>query len=338
MTGPFNSLGSRKVDFIYGHMWVNMGYVEDFDVTYPLFSDNSRWFVPKALPAAQWKSLFVIFKFTLWSAIIIVYLVNSLAWWIIGKLANDMKELQDIGLCFLYSLYALCNGSFDQPKKFVMKFLVISWSIAAFLIAITYQSQLLTILTSPIFEHQISSLHDLTDAAIDVYLTKESIPGLTDMNSKAARWLLKHGVFKSFEELLNSVALYNQKFAFSFTNTWVKFATRTYFTNLDGSPMVYELKDENFLTFFICAYVKKGFPLLKRFDEIGIRLFEFGILSKWIKDTDTAVPYSRNTNGPITLNLNHFMGAFFLLLFGLLVGLTAFIMEIIISRVNFFND
>lgn len=177
MTGPFKPLGLRKVDVAYGHMWVNMGYIEDFDITYPLFADNSRWFVPTALPAKQWKSLFVIFEFNLWGAIIIVYVVNSLSWWIIGKLSQDMEELQDIGVCFLYSLYALCTGSFDQPSKFVMKILVMNWTIGGFLIAIMYQSQLLTILTSPLYEHQISTLQDLADASIDVHMTTESIPG-----------------------------------------------------------------------------------------------------------------------------------------------------------------
>lgn len=157
------------------------------------------------------------------------------------------------------------------------------------------------------------------------------------MESQAGKWLLKHGNFTTFENLLEMVEKYTQKSAFSFTSNWIKFSSSTYFTNSDGSSMVYELKNENFLTFYVCAYVKKGFPLLKRFDEIGIRLLESGFISKWIQDTDTTVPYVRTTNGPITLNLNHFTGSCFLLLFGLLSGITSFFIEIIITKFHFCN-
>lgn len=169
MTGALSTLRPHKTDIVFGHLWPNSSFFKEADMFYPFFSDSNRWFAPKALQLAKWKCLFVILQAHLWAIIFILFVINTFVWWAIAKHTEEIQPFQNIGQCLLYGFYILCLGSSPQPNKFIMRLLVINWTLNTLLLAVIYQSQLLTILTSPIYEHQIKGM-EITFQGVKFYL------------------------------------------------------------------------------------------------------------------------------------------------------------------------
>lgn len=79
-TMMFKELKDRNVDLIYGYMFANSSYLEDFDGSFTHLQDTSNWFFPTAPQMAQWKSLTNIFEKNVWLVILFTLFGNGIAW------------------------------------------------------------------------------------------------------------------------------------------------------------------------------------------------------------------------------------------------------------------
>lgn len=159
-----------------------------FDSAVPHIDTAAVWFVPTALEIAHWKNLTVIFDTEVWCAIFVIFLINGFVWWLVGRNKEKINEFKDIVLCIMGSFHILLQGSIKNPKTGLLRMLVLIWTLSCLLLFTAHQCQLTGILTSPLYEHQISGnlLFKMLNGVIlkkrcKVYITVASyyVEGLT---------------------------------------------------------------------------------------------------------------------------------------------------------------
>lgn len=328
--GPVSYIHSGQCDMVYGHLWTNFFYLDEFDITYPYFYDQNTWFVPRALPGAQWQSLFLIFEGELWLTLSLMLLFNILVWWSFGRYIREMTEWRDLSWCTVYSYSSLVMVSFRLPKNVILRLVVICWVITCWLVASAYQSKLLSILTKPVYEKQITTLEELvaSDYKIVHFGSLYTIP--ESLISETEKQVVKKGVFVTLKEHMSMTKNISNT-GFTAHSLRIRYNARKYHTYPDGTPKLYEL-DKAISFGAIAMFASKGYPFMQRFDELVLWIWQSGLTGKWIKDTDQSYKNIKPSTTIRKLNLNHFMGAYYLLIFGLLLAMLVFIIELLIVK------
>lgn len=157
----FKALFNKEIDVIFGFTYGNSSYTFDFDPSFCHLTDKSVWFFPTALQMAQWKNLTSIFEGKLWLVIFLMFIINGLSWWIVGRKREADEEFNDVVLCMMSSLYVLLQGSVKPPKRSNLRIIFFMWLISCLLIFTAHQCQLISILTNPLYDKQMETLEDL---------------------------------------------------------------------------------------------------------------------------------------------------------------------------------
>lgn len=326
--GPIKYLFDKRSDLALGHLWPSEEFFEDFEISYPYVLDKMVWYVPAARPGEQWKSLFLIFSKTLWLLILFSLIFNIITWRCFGQIITvHSNSLKNTAWCVLYSWYTLFLGSYNFPQNIVTRILVTVWVFIGFFLASAYQSQLLSILTTPIYEHQISNLQELVDSNLKIEFEEIFMSGFTEHGSEEENKVAKKVDFISVEEYLNMHKRDHDKLAFFEYPNRMRFYAHKYYTQSNGAPKLYEIEKTVFLV-HIGFYTIKGYPYLPRFNNLILRMWQNGLLNKWILDTDRSMKQKNLDHGNIKLNINHFIGAIYIWIFGLITALFVFMCEI----------
>ncbi|GLV36699.1 Ionotropic receptor 60a [Carabus blaptoides fortunei] len=309
-------------------------FFEYFDISYPYYSDNYYWYVPKASFGDKWHSLYLIFPITMWLSILAIYLFNILVWFTFTRFVDDIAEIKSMSWCVIETWRSLLQGSFKLPKTSVMRILVITWSSIGFILASAYQSQLLSILTSPIYNHQLSTLQELADSSLHIAYTGHGLDSYKDSTVEVERRIFAKAQFYPPAEFVTFIRNHSSHIAFQGSATRIRYTHLLYYTNPDGTSKIHEIQKSMFKT-ISCMYTARGYPLLERINNIVRLLLENGLFHKWIKDMDMDKVHdvmSENKTGK--LSMHDLKGIFGLLLFGIVLSSLTFIVEIFISYKN----
>lgn len=174
-SGILKLIAEGGCDVAYGHLVPNSSNLNDLDTTYYYFQDTNSWHVPSAVPGKQWKAMILIFEPNLWITIGIILVINTLTWWFFGKFSNDTKEFNFFVWCALHSWYSLLLGSVKLPLTLKLRFLVIIWTFFSLILATLYQSQLVSMLLKPVYEHQISNSEELLNSSLKIWFINDFI-------------------------------------------------------------------------------------------------------------------------------------------------------------------
>lgn len=324
-TMTFKSLHDKEVDIIFGMIIGNETMEEHFDTTVSHIDTAAVWFVPTALQIAQWKNLTVIFDGIVWSSIFFVLILNAFAWWLIGKKRETSASYNELSLCLMGSFYILLQGSFTVPHAWKLRFVVLIWSMSSLLIFTAHQCQLTGIITSPLYEHQISNLKELVESDLDYGF----YPILKDLYTDPNNWVHKK-ILNNFKpcslttECMNRTA-FKRDFALIKNKRQGAYLMPIYYSFPSGKPKLYTFKESEFVVW--CKYyVRRGFPFVKRIDKLIMLLLANGLVAKW--DGDLALGAKVEDDPELEpLSLNHLQGAFFLLLFGYVLSTCLFLIE-----------
>lgn len=121
----------------------NASYLVDFEGSYIYLTEKTVWWVPIALPIAQWKNITAIFQPILWLSIFLVFIINGVVWWLFGD-GEDSVWFRNLTLCLIGSLYTLLQGSVPQPNKWKLRMIFIIWLYACLLLFTAHQSSLVS--------------------------------------------------------------------------------------------------------------------------------------------------------------------------------------------------
>lgn len=332
-----------------GMSYGNASMINDFDGSYVYVIEFLTWWVPTALPISQWKSLTAIFQWDLWLTIFLAFLTNAFIWWILGRKMEKSIFFKDFILCIMSSLYSLLQGSVKSPSNWNLRLVFIFWMMSCVLLFTAHQSSLVriqglfyrgvlriislqvSILTTPVYEHQISTLKEIV-TELEFGFFDAGLPAFLDEDN----WMHKIIRTKYYSCPLSIYCLNRTAFSRNFAHYRNKRNTQYFIAKLYTLPndrkMIYEV-DENTNSIWVRVHVLKGYPLLDRFDDVLMRLQSNGLMYKWDKDTRSKVKTVEGDEHK-RLKVEHLQGAFMILGFGLSMSLGVFVLENLKKRLK----
>ena len=270
--GPLYSLQEGKADIIMGGMILTHPRAKAFNYIYGhlSFVEDIRFQVQKSSAVPSWKNMYLEFHSIVWTLFILTFATFFIIFIILVK-------PKDKGQVILKMFaYLFLNGRKIGGNCFT-KFLFIIWIWFAYLINTYYQSSLVSLITNPLLNYQVSNEKDIENfylkpcvsIGMRKYLLSVENISLEKLERDGCESMLKS--IKAVSEtndiytvVLHSVYKYNE---YKFFDDW-------------GDPLVYTFKQP--LSKVVYAiYVNKGFPMLERLRLQAIRLRENGLIDHY---------------------------------------------------------
>lgn len=328
--GVLSHVAEGRAHLGYGTVFPNMTYFHDMDVTVFYHYVQLSWVVPTALPSKPWTNLVIIFQRTLWYCIIGALLVNVATWCTFGRvIKRDRADYARVDQCFFYSWLALLQGGVKLPNTAPMRLLVIFWVLFTLLLASLYQSQLVSVMTQPIYQRQISTTSELVESSLDIVFLGDFLERLENSNRPVDRELARKGRLLKTAEHIRISRSHQRKYAFMINRGAFKYLLPRNYSYSTGDPAMYSFKEVEFGN-PISMFTIKGYPLLGRINQLILRLVESGLFSKWMADAEFYVPkVYGNGDQPKKFSLDQFLGTFLVLAIGYCIALLSFFVEIL---------
>lgn len=327
-SGSLYYLDANLSDIAVGSLFPNLAFFVDLDISLLYYEVHMSWIVPVAKPGKQWKSLVLIFNPFLWYTIFTVIGCNFIIWWVFGKYTSDKTYFEEISICLLKCWYVFLQGGISLPYSVTMRILVICWALFALLLATLYQSQLLSIMLTPIFEHQISNSKELAESSFRIYMKEDFFMRLNNSGRPIDKVIIQKAIMLNPIDHSIAQRKYHEDAAFLATRAATLYLLPRNYSYPSGKVAMYMCDDYEFGN-PIAMFFRKGFPLIELYNQYLSNVISGGLLAKWIKD---ATFFLRKVDGDSELQkvtLNHLAGAFFLLCLGMTHAIFLLIVEII---------
>lgn len=251
---------------------------------------------------------------------------------------NDNESYSDTSNCFLH-LYGVFLGVSAALKPFYLstRLTFFMCVILNLILATAYQSSLVSFLTKPSYEKQITTVEEILERDLEILFPSE----------------IKSAIFTSWrakEKILQCTDVHACLYEIAHGRKAAMIATSLYLlynladvTN-DGRLMVHWLT-EAFKTIPVHVYTSKGFPLRNNIDFYIFQVMQSGLQHKWMQDLQYSIRKNNSAinidvlghsdedlDEPKLLNLDQLQGAFLILFIGLIITFGAFIVELIVYK------
>lgn len=278
-TNVFKKLYDNEAHMVIGMVFANYSLDYDFDSSIYYTQDYYAFFVPSALPIDPWKNFIYVFDLELWLLMFFSIILAAVVWWLVGITRVDPEGYDNFPDC-LIKIWCIIFSSYNtQPNSILLRAIFLKWSLHCFLINSIYQSVLMSFLTRPAFEHQISTLEELIHSDLKyggLYVIR------TDFKDKKNE---KHRVI--YENFVNCpLNLYcinktaeERNFAVAKNYRQMNYLIPKLYLDEKGNPKMITLK-ETIGKLMITMHFAKGFPLVKRYSEVLQRAVEGGLVGK----------------------------------------------------------
>lgn len=330
-SGSLFYLDANISDMAIGSLFPNLEFFIDFDISSLYYEVHFSWIVPAAKQGKQWKSLVLIFNLYLWLIIFAVIGCNFIIWWVFGKHTSDKTYFEEISICMLKCWYVFLQGGISLPYSATMRILVIFWAFFALLLATLYQSQLLSIMLTPVFEHQISNGKELGESSVHIYLKQEFVMRLNNSGRPSDKIIIQKSIMLSSADHSAVQRKYHENGAFLATRAASLYQLPRNYSYPSGKIAMHICKDYEFGN-PIAMFFRKGFPLIELYNQYLSNAISGGLLAKWVKDATFFMRKVEDDSGPQKVTLNHLAGIFFLLCLGMVHAVLLLIIEIICKK------
>ncbi|KAI4470994.1 ionotropic receptor 20a-related [Holotrichia oblita] len=199
------------------------------------------------------------------------------------------------------------------------------WSVYCFIMSCTFQSVLMSFLTMPTYEKQISNIRELAESDLNYggFTTVREVFNFTSnkYNYKIfANWIN----CPVTEECINRTAE-QRDFAVYKNSRQVNYLSN-YYVDSEGRSKLYRFKENQI--YYIWAAFTKNFPIYAKYNELALRAGQAGLIEKWDKDTQSLIQETEYSRGTIPLTMNDLKLAFIVLLLGHALSFCTFLYEI----------
>lgn len=328
----FGELYNQRADVVFGLMAADKN--ASFQNLHPSILEQTTWWFPTAHVQPRWLNLIKIYKSVVWLYILLSMVGNGIVWWLFGRKLERYGQFDRYRNCVLFSWYILLQGGIHVlPNSNTVRILVMSWILYAILMCVTYQSQLISILFKPIYEPQISNAEELLKSNLKFGFYPPTDIFFRDPDDPIQRAVLKDYIQCPItEECVNRTA-FQRDFAVMKSKRQVLFLSKIYYTNPDGSQMLYPCKDGYPMR--PMYFVLRGYPLFDQFNHNIMFLHASGLIHKWDKAVISVnyIPSTRTNLVPLTIN--HLLFGFLCLFIGLCISCCVFVCEVILyNKIN----
>ncbi|PSN39008.1 Ionotropic receptor 342 [Blattella germanica] len=326
----YNSTNHRYRNFNFPavhdstHEWCACGS------TYPHFRCDYTWVVPSGKEIPRWQSLFRVFDALIWFLITLTLSFGICTMWLLQKSPRHWSASSSTFDTVIISalLTHLGVGITERYKGFVASLFFLLWLYYCVLINTLYQSIYFGLLVDPQFLPPVKSAKELEKSglilATGVYL-KDDAEIWKNINN--------YEFIRHTNPFISKLAT-DRKHAF-FTDLWNANRISNHYRDSRGKPQIIAI-DENVAALLILMEFRKlPCVVLDIIDSIMYRVFETGLIGKWLEDETKIINYpyylSPDVVRVFSFSLLQLQGAFYLLLLGVVISSFVFIIEIVFT-------
>ncbi|KAK4873581.1 hypothetical protein RN001_012941 [Aquatica leii] len=335
-TGPLERVYKESAIAI-GNVIPNAEYALDFDLSIAYFYEHMVWVVPAALPIPRWKNIFVIFSFELWLACFGFYLLSAVLLYALSRCAvSEYKCYKELSLNLIAALGLLVGVAIaKQPKTLGTRSIFISVAAYSMILAVLYQTVLMSHLLNPVYESQIETVDDIFDSGMGIGGIKSFREFFNVSNDKKAMRI--YDIFEIYEEINDTafnwlITVADDRdtctLSSSFYTKYLMNANHSVFVNRQGDEKIYILKELIF-SYPVQMIQPRGFLLEEQFDKVIWKLINGGLIQFWANKYQEYSYTDVSEDDDTQLTMRHLQGAFMLLFFGYAFATVAFIGELI---------
>ncbi|KAK4303904.1 hypothetical protein Pmani_024111 [Petrolisthes manimaculis] len=297
--------------------------------------------VPPELP--RWRNLVYPFTWAVWAGVGGMLGLTCCSYYVIFSLQAHPPP-PPISIRLNHSLLGIVQGIMNQPQtgappaSWSLRVFLALWWLTAYILCISYTSNLIAVLTIPIFPARIDTLEQLARSPFRLCMLDygEFVPeALATSSDKVLRTL---GGKMDFVPVTDE-GYYGQEdcaeLVLEGKNAHIE--TLAYlqitYADMELTDRVYFMREQIYegnLAFFY----RKHTPWRHLFDEGMRRLIEAGFVPKWQRDIMLGFSHTlgqpssgQKDSNPRSLSLGHLQGAFLVLLLGLSTSFVAFVTE-----------
>jgi len=345
-------LETSSSDIAIGVLPLFSGTIHVAEATIPYLYVKLSWYVPCPNTASRWKSIYKIFGSPVWTCFSAVLILAVIIMWLLAKYETQLHvrespNYKTIMYC-IYNVLAITTGVSvpQKPISLSLRIFFIAWVWYAIAMTTVYQAYFIGLLVNPGFEKSITTLNDLIQSGIEYgYPVEMDVLTFSDPLYKSIT--RKRKICNSVYQCLQRV-IERKDFATIFDSFRAKyFRTRLLFHNIHVQVCTLQ---EDIKFFMGTMYLAKGNPLLHIFNEIITRMFESGLIEKWLNDfmfsprlddhpiDDDDTNFSDFATNELntdysTFSLMHLQAVFYVLLIGQIISTFVFLVEVLYYRV-----
>jgi ABC-type amino acid transport substrate-binding protein len=338
-TGLVGDVYYKRADVALASMTATEERKKYLETSITYWSNSVVWIVPRPKFISGWRSLLGIFKPTMWSVVVVAYLLGSVT---LCSLTHTVLRLREPDVfrnpctCFMATwALSLEMGAHVHPRGLIMRFVFISLVMYSLQISTAYKSSLISSLTNPHLEPAILSMKQLANSRLKFQYTvglSDYFNDPADSNMRRIRDSLRF--CDDVTICLKSLAL-TAETALVSDKSYVEYLIPRLYIDSNGRPLLQPVPQE-VLSYHIVMILSKGNLLLERFDERISRIVESGLTVKWARDImnrRTVGALSQESAGGRRLSMAHLKSMFVLLLIGEGLALVALIVEVAMHKI-----
>jgi hypothetical protein len=337
-SGLKGHLFNNTSDMAFGALISDTDECEEFECTVPYFESRLVWYVPRAKQIAKWRSVFLVFKPSMWLAFIATCMSVILLLWRLSRRDTGCPETQS------YSSFSKCVSnvwavvlgvSVPQPRTTAVRVLFLLCLFYSLHINIAFVSFLTTFMINPGSEHQIQNLEELANSGVKYGYHEDYDTHFNDTADATSENILRHrkrcgSIGNNCLERLTKVG----DLAMLAATDIVEYTAACRNIQNPGKPVFYTFQS-GFLSSNYVMYLTKGSPLLERINSITRHATEAGLVDHWWAEmiySCTLKRYVEIEEEFSTLTTSNLQSAFVLLFLGVGLSCFAFVAELICGR------
>jgi len=318
-------------------LWYRCHLMKEIECLRPYVIEKLRWYVPCATSYPRWMSLTRVFRLSLWSAFVTVYVVVSVVMWNVVKItsmistkAAQNQAYSSLPKCLLnFWAITLEESASNHPSNVgAIRAVFFGWVLYCWAVNTVYQAHLTSFLIDPGLQHHLSSEDEILTSGIEYGIGSFSSAFYRELNETRYRHIHSTG-----ESHLAEARVAEGTLAFLFDEFPVEYNISLKYKDANGVPIICKIKDD-FASNLVTIHVPKGFPLKPKYDKVLLALLQAGLLNMWWEHLKYTVSLegARKFGSPpgeyIVLTLKHLQSAFYFLLIGYAMSVLLFFIEL----------
>uniref|UniRef100_A0A2A4IVU0 Putative ionotropic receptor ligand binding domain-containing protein n=1 Tax=Heliothis virescens TaxID=7102 RepID=A0A2A4IVU0_HELVI len=319
--GTLKRIQDSEADILIGGMLLTPSRALAFSYVYGLFvyTDEIRFVVKRASDIANWKYIYLEFDHTVWLLLLLALMTYSM-------LTVILLRTKDRSYVVLNLLSNLVLHGRTFQTRWSVKYVLIIWVVFAYLVNTFYHSSLVSLVTHPVRDYQISTEEDLTKYQLKpcfssimgkYYVESVQSDGSFDVMDGC------YGLMESVTTVSKSSNMY----------TIILYGVYQYheqkFFDEYGNHLIIPLP-EPYSKVIYSMYMYKGFPMVDELRHRSLQLRESGIVDKVMRDMifKKQIKYSYHHREYVP----RFAIPWVLYIVGCSASIIAFVIEIISKR------
>jgi hypothetical protein len=336
----FSIMLAKEVHILLGGQVNSLTLATFFDTTNVYHIDSYRWYVPCSVKYPRWSSIYRILSVELWVVLLISIVIVAISTTLVGRYScitewQGYKTLTSS----LTNVWAVIVGVrvSTMPRAPPLRSLFLAWVCFSLAFRKVFQSFIPTFLIDSGYKTPIQSMDELFVSGMKLaYDPPHSFVFENGDETEVSKVRRMKASCPSFVVCVNWALYYkNVSVLLSDYNFQIQSDNGGYLGG-NGKPLLCGIGDGVFINPQAVMIMFYGEPLLKRINEIFVRVLEAGLYKFWLSELVNQYKMAFQNMAIVnpldeyySLNLYHMQPAFYLILIGLFVSFVCFVIELV---------